>query len=147
MRKGKPQEQNLWRTGFDQSNESVFFLDAKKSRIISKGVNVLWKFSGWSVYLVVLGAAYLKRRRDIGECCGSLVTPGGDSGGRPHLKHTKTHGTYQWCSMGGGGWHAKHHNTLEEPGFKLQKHGWNKKYILYIEKNDFALTHNKHIFH
>lgn len=46
------------------------------------------------MYLVVWGAAYLKRRRDIGEGCGSLITPGGDSGGSPHLKHIETHGTY-----------------------------------------------------
>lgn len=44
-------------------------------------------------YLLVWGAAYLKWRRNIGEGCGSLVTPGGDSGCSPHLKHTETHTT------------------------------------------------------
>lgn len=55
------------------------------------------RLRGHSIYLVVWGAAYLeRRRRDIWEGCGSLITPGGDSGGSPHLKHTETHGTYQW---------------------------------------------------
>lgn len=36
------------------------------------------------------GAAYLKRKWDIWEGCRSLVTPGGDSGSSPHLKHTES---------------------------------------------------------
>lgn len=44
------------------------------------------------VYLRVGGAAYwrrMRKRRDIGEGCGGLVTPGGDGGGSPHLRHTE----------------------------------------------------------
>lgn len=69
------------------------------------------------MYLVVWGAAYLKRRRDIGEGCGSLITPGGDSGGSPHLKHIETHGTYndgRSIGRGGGGHNKQHHNTLDQ---------------------------------
>ena len=64
------------------------------------------------VYLLLWGPAYLRRRRRVmGEGCGSLVTPGGDSRGSPHLKHTETHGTHQWwpgMEREGGGHHNAH---------------------------------------
>lgn len=47
-------------------------------------------YGGRSLYLVIWGVAYLKRKWDIWEGCRSLVTPGGDSGSSPHLKHTES---------------------------------------------------------
>lgn len=48
---------------------------------------MLWRTR---LYLVFWGVAYLKRKWDIWEGCWSLVTPGGDSGSSPHLKHTES---------------------------------------------------------
>lgn len=59
---------------------------------------------GRSLYLVFWGVAYLKRKWDIWEGCRSLVTPGGDSGSSPHLKHTESAHTDDggWGKRGGG---------------------------------------------
>lgn len=70
------------------------------------------------MYLVDWGAAYLKRRRDIGEGCRSLVTPGGDSGGSPHLStqrhtaHTNDGRSMGGEGVGGDGVWDTHHSTL-----------------------------------
>lgn len=81
-----------------------------------------------SLYLVFWGAAYLKSKWDIWEGCRSLVTPGGDSGSSPHLKHTESAHTDD------GGWRkggvesrrkvgvGPTRNIGAQPGFKLQKH-------------------------
>lgn len=69
-----------------------------------------WRF----VYLLVWGAAYMRRRRDIWEGCGSLVTPGGDGGGSPHLKQTETQGDATeegWPQHGTEGEEHRQENT------------------------------------
>lgn len=88
---------------------------------------VVLRLSEGSIYLVDWGVAYLKRRRDIGEGCRSLVTPGGDSGGSPHLSTQRhTAHTNDGRSMGGEGGgrgrgvgHTPQH-TGPAPGFKLR---------------------------
>lgn len=57
--------------------------------VSSRGRECVGHSGRWQ-YLAVWGAPHLKRRRrESGEGSGSLIAPGGDSGGSPHLKHNR----------------------------------------------------------